>query len=269
MKRSLKELFDLKEKVIVLTGAAGLLGREYADILSEAGADVVLVDIKDTMDQEVELKHKYNTNPTSLMLDVSKEEDVKTMVGFLVIKYGKIDVLINNAIHPHTKEKKIVSLEETTIENWKNYIDVNLNGVFICCKIIGTLMEKQGFGNIINISSLYGIVGVDQRIYEGMTFNSPLSYAATKGAVITMSKWLASYWREKNIRVNVLSPGGVKSSKTYNLSEKFIENYSYRTILGRMADEYDYRGAILFLCSDASEYMTGSNLIIDGGWTAI
>jgi NAD(P)-dependent dehydrogenase (short-subunit alcohol dehydrogenase family) len=113
------------------------------------------------------------------------------------------------------------------------------------------------------------MVGVDQRIYEGMTFNSPLSYAATKGAIISMSKWLASYWREKNIRVNILSPGGVKSSKTYNLSEKFIENYSYRTLLGRMADEYDYRGAILFLCSDASLYMTGSNLIVDGGWTAI
>jgi len=266
MKKNLKELFDLKGKVIILTGAAGLLGREYADILAEAGADLVLVDIKPPVDI---LKENYGTNPLPCQIDISNEKQVKEMCDEVIKRYGKIDILINNAIQPHTKEKKIISLEETTLENWKSYIDVNLTGVFVCCKIIGSQMEKQGFGNIINISSIYGIVGVDQRIYEGMTFNSPLSYAATKGAVITMSKWLASYWRDKGIRVNCLSPGGVKSSKTYSLSEKFVENYSYRTILGRMANEWDYRGAMLFLCSDASEYMTGSNLIIDGGWTSV
>lgn len=260
MKRNIKELFDLNEKVVVLTGAAGLLGREYADILSKSGAFLVLVDIKPTKLESGSYLYRDT--------DISSEEQVQELCKYIVKTYGKIDILINNAIEPHTKEKHITPLHETSLEQWKRYLDVNLTGVFICCKIFGEQMEKQGFGNIINISSIYGIVGVDQRIYEGMTFNSPLAYAATKGAMISMTKWLASYWRGKGIRVNCLSPGGVKSSKTYNLSEKFVENYSYRTILGRMANECDYRGAMLFLCSDASEYMTGSNLIIDGGWTA-
>lgn len=269
MRKNIRELFNLENKVIVLTGAAGLLGQEYADILSEAGADVVLADIKPTDNQSLYLSEQYHTHPYAYQVDISSEKSVGLMCKDIILKYGKIDILINNAIEPHTKEKKITPLNEIKLDQWKRYMDVNLTGVFICCKVIGSQMEKQGFGNIINISSIYGIVGVDQRIYEGMTFNSPISYAATKGAVISMSKWLASYWRDKGIRVNILSPGGVKSSKTYNLSEKFIKNYSYRTILGRMASEWDYRGAMLFLCSDASEYMTGSNLIIDGGLTAI
>jgi NAD(P)-dependent dehydrogenase (short-subunit alcohol dehydrogenase family) len=269
MKRNIKELFNLEGKVIILTGAAGLLGQEYADILSEAGADVVLVDIKSTDNQVLHLMELYHTHPYSCQVDISSEEDVKLMCRNIILRYGKIDILINNAIEPHTKEKKITPLNEIKLDQWKRYLDVNLTGIFICCKVIGSQMEKQGFGNIINISSIYGIVGVDQRIYENMTFNSPISYAATKGAMITMSKWLASYWRDKGIRVNILSPGGVNSIKAYNLSPEFIKRYSEKTILGRMANEWDYRGAMLFLCSDASEYMTGSNLVVDGGWTAI
>jgi len=254
MKKNLKELFDLTGKIIILTGSEGLLGQEYKDILQEAGAKVIGLDIKDTADY---------------IADISNESQVMDTCNKIIEKYGKIDILINNAIEPHTQDKGIIPLTDIPLEKWKRYLDVNLTGVFICCKIIGKQMEKQGFGNIINISSMYGIVGVDQRIYEGMAFNSPISYAATKGAMISMTKWLASYWREKGIRVNCLSPGGVNSTKRYKLSQKFIDNYSYRTILGRMANEWDYRGAMLFLCSDASEYMTGSNLIIDGGFTAI
>jgi len=253
MKKDFKELFDLTGKIIILTGSEGLLGKEYKNILTQAGAKVITADIKETAE---------------CITDVSSEESVIRLCKYTIDKYGKIDILINNAIEPHTQDKGIIPLNEIDINKWKRYLDVNLTGAFICCKIIGEQMEKQGFGNIINIGSIYGIVGVDQRIYEGMEFNSPISYAATKGAIITMTKWLASYWRDKGIRVNCLSPGGVNSKSRYKLSQKFIDNYSYRTILGRMANEWDYCGAMLFLCSDASEYMTGSNLIIDGGWTA-
>jgi NAD(P)-dependent dehydrogenase (short-subunit alcohol dehydrogenase family) len=254
MKRNLKELFDLKGKVIILTGSEGLLGKEYKDILTEARANVITVDI----------------NPTAkYVVDITSEEQVKSMCEDIINKYGKIDTIINNAVLHHVDypEDMCRPFEETTLDIWKKALDVNLTGVFLCCREVGKQMIKQGYGNIINISSIYGNIGADQRIYENVPFNLPASYATTKGGILNLTRYLASYWRGKNIRVNCLSPGGVWVEEKH--SEEFRDNYAYRTCLGRMADKWDYRGAMLFLCSDASEYMTGANLIVDGGWTAV
>ncbi len=272
MRKNLRELFDMKGKAVLLTGACGLLGPEYTDILSDAGANVVLAyhdDRKIAEDLRKRVIKKYHTNPIIVYVDISDEESVKNMLQITLKEYGKIDVLINNAYYSHARNKMGMVFEETPLEKWKKALDVNMTGVFLCCKIIGKQMVKQGFGNIINISSMYGMVGSDQRIYENMEFNTPLSYGACKGAILNMTRYLASYWRGKNIRVNTLSPGGVYADDVYTLSDEFIKNYSYRTIIGRMAKKWDYRGAILFLASDASEYMTGSNLVVDGGWTAV
>jgi len=265
-KKPAKELFDLSGKVVVLTGAAGLLGTEYAEALSEAGASVVLADINEERCNSLakELGSKFDTSPMSISLDLNGKSSVERMVDTVVSKYSKIDILINNAVCNPLTEDFHAPFEEFSLENWDKVIAVNMTGVFLCCQAAGSQMVKQGYGNIINISSTYGLVGADQRIYGDSGINSSIVYAATKAAVLNMTRYLAAYWEGKNIRVNTLSPGGVYN----NQADEFVKNYSYRTILGRMAEKHEYRGAILFLASDASSYMTGANLVVDGGWTA-
>lgn len=233
---------DLIDKVIILTGSEGLIGKEYKKTLKNEGAIVIPVDIK-------------------LGIDITKEEHIKKIVKDTIKKYNKIDILINNVKSTDTFN---IAFEECSLKEWNSFININLTGVFICCKIIGIQMLKQGYGNIINIGSTYGIVGTDQRIYGDSGINSPVHYAAAKGAIINMTRYLAAYYAGKGIRVNCLSPGGVLT----NQDKEFITNYEYKTMLGRMAKKDDYNGAIIFLCSDVSKYMTGANLIIDGGWTA-
>ena len=174
---------------------------------------------------------------------------------------------INNAFYnPNQSKSSAAGFEKFPIELWNDVLKVNLTGVFLCCQSIGNVMIKQNNGVIINISSIYGMIGADQRIYGSSGLNSPVSYAASKGAIINLTRYLAAYWRGKNIRVNSLSLGGVEDKKY--MSKEFIKNYSNKTILNRMAKKNEYNAAILFLASDASSYMSGSNLIIDGGWTA-
>ena len=160
----------------------------------------------------------------------------------------------------------VTEFETFPIDIWQKALELNLTGVFLCCQEIGKIMAQQKNGVIINISSIYGISGADQRIYGKSNLNSPVSYAASKGAIINLTRYLAAYWHRKNVRVNTLTLGGVQDDSYQN--KEFIKKYSEKTMLGRMAKKEDYNGAILFLISDASSYMTGSNLIIDGGWTA-
>ena len=157
--------------------------------------------------------------------------------------------------------------EDYPLDLWNKVVETNLTGVFLCCQEFGKTMGKQKTGgSIVNISSIYGINGADQRIYGKSQLNSPPSYAATKGAIVNMTRYLAAYWHGKNIRVNTMTLGGVLD-KT-NMKKEFIDNYSKKTILGRMANSDEYNGALLFLLSNASSYMTGANLVLDGGWSA-
>ena len=268
-KNIIYDLFNLENKTVVLTGSSGRLGIQYADILSAAGANVILVDkeTKKNKKLEAELIRKHGTKPVTYTADISNKKDIIRMKNDILKKFKKIDVLINNAFYnPNQSKYSSVSLEKFPLELWNQVISVNLTGVFLCSQEIGSVMAKQKNGVIVNIASIYGLVGADQRIYGKSKLNSPVSYAATKGAVVNLTRYLAAYWNQKNVRVNTLSLGGVLD-ESY-MDKEFIKKYSEKTILGRMANKEEYKGALLFLASDASSYMTGANLVIDGGWTA-
>ena len=275
MKRvdDISKLFDIKNKNIVITGSSGLLGSQYAHTLSAVGANVILVDLAPSKNKKLEhsIVKKYGTKARSYVADISNLQEVKKLAQNVLKDFKKIDGLVNNAAYTSKGAKEqsdntSVPFENFPVKIWQKSIDINLTGVFFCSQVFGKMMVKQGKGVMVNIASTYGLVGADQRIYGKSGLNLPISYAATKGAVVNLTRYLAAYWSRKNIRVNTLSPGGVLDT-TYQ-DKKFIKKYSERTILGRMAKKNEYNGAMLFLISDASSYMTGANLIIDGGWTA-
>ena len=263
---NVKNIFDLTDKTVILTGAAGYLGGNYADGLSQSGANVVLADINYQGCKKLEhkIREKYDVDPLSVKLDLTQSKSINNLVSKITKKYSNIDVLINNAAYQGTPKIRTAGFENLTLETWNQAISVNLTGIFLLSQQIGKIMKNQKFGNIINISSIYGIVGADQRIYGKSGLNSAVFYAATKGAVLNLTRYLASFWNRTGIRVNTFSPGGVENKQDKN----FIKNYSKKTMIGRMARNDEYVGALIFLASDASSYMTGSNLIIDGGWTA-
>lgn len=263
--------FSLGNKVAVVTGALGLIGKHHCYALAESGANVVVCDLSGEM-----CRAFARTLPTDSMgfpMDVTDSSSIQIVMEEILEKYGHVDVLVNNAAINDMFETPALAAEKSKFENyplemWQKSIDVNMTGIFLCSQIIGTRMANQGKGSIINVSSTYGIVAPDQSIYrnkqdEQLFFKSP-AYPTTKGAVIAFTKFLATYWGETGVRVNALSPGGVENGQ----DSDFISNYASRTPLKRMAKPNDYKGAIVFLASDASDYMTGANLIVDGGWTA-
>jgi len=263
---NIHKLFDMKERVVIITGAAGLLGSQYAHGLSQAGANVVLADMNYSECKKIEQKliSKYDVSPLSIKLDLTDPKSIKSMISKTMKKYSKIDVLINNAADQGNPKLRTTKFEDFPLSYWNKAISVNLTGVFLCCQEVGKVMTRQKKGIVINISSTYGLVAPDQRIYGKSGQNSAVFYATTKSAILNLTRYLASYWQGKGIRVNTLSPGGVEK----NQDKFFVKKYSEKTMLGRMAKKDEYIGAILFLSSDASSYMTGSNLIVDGGWTA-
>ncbi|MCI0448698.1 MAG: SDR family oxidoreductase [Chlorobi bacterium] len=266
----MNDLFSLKNKVAVVTGAAGLLGKEHCSALAEAGASVVVTDIDENKSSEI--AGKLSNESCGFMLDVTDKKSISELKKFVLKKFGQIDILVNNAaindmFENSSAEAELSKFENYPLEMWRKSLDVNLTGVFLCSQILGSRMAEQGNGSIINIASTYGMVAPDQSLYkkpEGTQsfYKSPV-YSSTKGAVIMFTKFLAAYWGNKGVRVNSLSPGGVENSQ----DDYFIENYSRKTPLGKMSKPGDYRGAIVFLASDASSYMTGANLVVDGGWT--
>ncbi len=266
-----KDLFSLEGKVAVVTGALGLLGKNHCQALSEAGANVVAVDLN-----ESECRKFAESLPTKSMgveCNITKENSVKKLRAETLTKFNKIDILVNNAAINDMFENPNAAADKSKFENypidlWQKSLDVNLTGTFLCSQILGTEMAISGKGSIINIASTYGLVAPNQSIYKkengDQAFYKSPSYPVTKGAIISFTRFLAAYWGKKGVRVNTLSPGGVENKQ----EDYFIKNYSEHTPLGRMAQPTDYKGAIIFLASDASSYMTGANLVVDGGWTA-
>ncbi|UAY51522.1 SDR family oxidoreductase [Ferruginibacter albus] len=267
-----KNMFSLKGKVAIVTGACGLIGKEHCSALAEAGAFVVTADIN--KEQSEKVAAELGSEHLGIAVDVTSKDSLNAAKDAILKKYGRIDILVNNAAINDMFENPLLAGTQSMFENyplemWNKSWNVNVSGVFLCSQVFGTAMLEQGGGSIINIASTYGIVAPDQNIYknekgEQAFYKSP-AYPVTKSAVIGFTKFLASYWGKKNIRVNTLSPGGVENSQ----DEFFKSNYSNKTLLNRMASKEDYRGAIVFLASDASGYMTGANLVVDGGWTAI
>jgi len=263
---NVKKLFDLSEKTIVITGAAGLLGSQYSEGLAQAGANLVLTDINYHKCTKIakSLKKKYKVKILPVKVDVASKKSIQSMVKKTLRNFSKIDVLINNAINSEELKDRIIPLEKFSLSQWNKIISTNLTGTFLCCQEVGPVMLNQKKGVIINVSSIYGMVAADQRIYGKSKQNSTIAYGTSKSAILNFTRYLASYWRNTGIRVNTLSLGGVKNKQ----DPHFIKKYSYKTMMGRMAKKEEYIGAIIFLSSEASSYMNGANLVVDGGWTA-
>jgi NAD(P)-dependent dehydrogenase (short-subunit alcohol dehydrogenase family) len=271
--KSLPEYFDLSGRTAVVTGGAGLLGRQFCKTLAEAGAQVVVVDLnEDAAGQTAAGLSEAGYQVVAAPTNVTDPGSVKRMVETALSNFGRLDILVNSAaldpkFDPQQQGKHANSFEEYPLEAWNQALEVNLTGMFLCCQAAVRPMVEQGKGSIINICSTYGLAGPDQRIYqrEGQPPQyKPVYYSVTKAGVLGMTRYLATYYAGTEIRVNALTPGGVYN----NHDETFVQNYAYRTVVGRMARIDEMNGGLLYLASDASSYMTGSNLVIDGGWTA-
>lgn len=265
------KLFSLEGKTAIVTGALGLIGRQHCQALARYGAGVIVADLDG--ESSAAFAATLDTPSLGLTLDVTNADSITAARDRILDHFGHVDVLVNNAAINDMFENPTMAAEQSRFENyplsmWQQSLDANVTGVFLCSQILGTPMAQQGNGSIINVASTYGMVAPDQSLYrtpDGRQpfFKSP-AYPTTKGAVIAFTRFLAAYWGQAGVRVNTLSPGGVEN----NQQEYFVHNYSSRTMLGRMALPTDYQGALVFLASDASAYMTGANLVVDGGWTA-
>jgi NAD(P)-dependent dehydrogenase (short-subunit alcohol dehydrogenase family) len=274
---SLPAQFDLSGRVALVTGGAGLLGAEFCQTLAQAGAQVAVADLDAEAAQRVAagLNRPDSTTLHALAVesDVSQPESVQRMLETTLKTFGRLDILVNSAaLDPkfdpqHSQRGVSGAFEDYPLEAWHQALDVNLTGTFLCCQAAVAPMLEQGGGVIVNISSIYGLVGPDQRLYrrqgEPAQFK-PVYYSVTKAGVLGLTRYLATYYAGKNIRVNALTPGGVFNGH----DEQFLTAYAARTVLGRMAEKDELSGALLFLVSGASAYMTGANLVVDGGWTA-
>jgi len=265
-------LFSLEGKTAVVTGALGLIGQKHCEALAMAGANVIVADTDEHRSKE--FASELGGQHMGIDIDVTNKASVTNALNKAMTKYGSVDILVNNAAINDMFENPALAKDLSAFENYpldvfQRSLDVNITGVFLCSQVFGSAMAEQGSGSIINIASTYGMVGPDQTIYRNecgeQTFFKSAAYPVTKGAVINFTRFLAAYWGNKGVRVNTLSPGGVENGQ----NEFFIHNYTSKTLLGRMAKANDYQGALIFLASEASAYMTGANLVVDGGWTAI
>ena len=270
-----EDIFDLRERVALITGGAGKLGREFARTLAFAGADLIIsdLDLESCKGLAAEIASETNRRTMGMTCDVSAEDQVRTLFAQIDHGFGRLDILIANVMAKPADYYR--GFEDYPLETWNTVIGANLTGAFLCCREAASLMKRTGGGSIILTSSIYGLVGPDQRIYSGCQpisnpyggrhpLNAPGAYAASKGGLIAFARYLATLWAAVGTRVNVLIPGGVYDGQ----EDAFHEEYVKRTPLGRMAVWSDYNGAILFLASEASRYMTGASLVVDGGWTA-
>jgi 2-deoxy-D-gluconate 3-dehydrogenase len=270
---NLPDMFKLESSVAVVTGAAGLLGSEFSRTLAEAGATVVLADLDENgVRLCAEGLRSEGFQATHATIDVRDPGSVKALIEISLHNHHRLDILVNSAaldpkFDPGHHERTSNAFEDYPVEAWNQALDVNLTGMFLVSQAAVRPMLAQGGGVIINICSTYGLVGPDQRLYERDGHPpqfKPVYYSVTKAGVLGFTRYLATYYAGKNIRVNALTPGGVFNDH----DDEFVKKYAARTVLGRMARKDELNGALLFLASDASSYMTGANLVVDGGWTA-
>lgn len=263
---------EVAGKVAIVTGALGLLGREHCAALAEAGAHVVLTDVNaDALGAQAERLRTAGTPETlAIAADITSEQDVDALRDAVLERFGQIDVLVNNAAIDDkfgTDAAEESRFENYSLERFRRQLDVNVTGVFLCCQRLGSVMADRGRGSIVNVASTYGLVAPNQDLYRKedgeQAFFKGAAYPASKGAVLQLTRFLAAYWGERGVRVNALCPGGVEAGQ----DAYFRARYAERTPLKRMAAPGDYRGALLFLAGDASSYMTGASLVVDGGFT--
>jgi len=269
------EQFHLEGRVAIITGGAGMLGVMHAEAIAEVGGYPVLADIDETsaIREAKKVADKYGAVCLGIKTDITNKDEIQALCDVVLQKFGRVDILINNAANdPKVKANDDGTwsrFENFPLELWNQDISVGLTGAFLCSQVIGAEMANRNGGVILNISSDLGVIAPDQRIYfkQGLPAEKqpvkPVSYSVVKSALIGLTKYLATYWADKNIRVNALCPGGVQSDQP----DEFLEKVVFRIPMERMAQKDEYKGAVLFLVSDASSYMTGATLIIDGGRT--
>ena len=266
------DLFSLSGKVVLVTGGAGLLGQVFCQAFADSGADVAVVDIDDQVAKSVaaNIATKSGRKVRGIGCDITSSETVSKMVKTVVSELGRIDVLINNAASKGSSlDEFFKPFEDYSLQTWREVMSVNIDGLFLVAQAVGKQMKLQGGGSIIQTSSIYGVVAPDQRIYEGSEYNgrpinTPAVYSASKAAVLGLTSYLSTYWANSGIRVNSLTPGGISSGQ----NKTFDEKYSNRVPLRRMGQASELVGALIYLASDASSYVTGQNIIVDGGLSA-
>ncbi len=260
-------LFDLTDRIAIITGGGGLLASEHAIALNSFGAKVILTDNNiEKCNSAIAYLKDNNVAAIARFCDVTSKDSWEKLLDEVIKEYGKIDILINNAGFTNQSKSKNfdASFEDFPLEDWNAIMDVNLTGTFLGCQTIGKQMLLQGKGSIINISSLYGVVSPNHKIYPGTGIFQPVAYSVSKHGVISLTKYLATLWAEKGIKVNSITPGGI-----FNGHEGlFLERFKQLNPIGRMSEKTELQGAIVYLASDASSYVIGHNLIVDGGWTA-
>ncbi|MCK5579891.1 MAG: SDR family oxidoreductase [Candidatus Omnitrophica bacterium] len=265
--KELKDLMDLKGRVALITGGAGHLGYAIAESLAELGAHIVLLDCDMRMieKQKARLIKKYKVKVSSLCVDLEDEVAIKKVPSWIKKECHRLDILVNCAALVGTTKLEGwgVPFEKQNIDTWRRALEVNLTSIFVLTQACRGFLKKSKHGAVINISSTYGMVGPDMGLYEGTELGNPAAYAASKGGLIQLTRWLASNLAP-DVRVNTISPGGIYRKHT----DPFLSRYISRTFLKRMATEEDFKGAAAYLASDLSRYVTGHNLVVDGGWTA-
>jgi NAD(P)-dependent dehydrogenase (short-subunit alcohol dehydrogenase family) len=243
----------LKDKIIVVTGGSGLIGKAIVHDIQKKGGLAINADI--AFDSNLQTKN--------VLMDITDDNSIHQGIDLIIRQFGHIDGLVNNA-YPRTKDWGN-KFEEVSPDSWRKNVDMQLNSCFVLCKKVLESMTKRKSGSIVNIASIYGVVGNNFNVYEGTTLTSPAAYSAIKGGIINFTRYLASYFGKDNIRINCVSPGGIFDHQ----NPIFIQNYEHIVPLKRMGKPEDIAPAVSFLLSDEANYITGHNLIVDGGWTAI
>ncbi|MCA1988495.1 MAG: SDR family oxidoreductase [Desulfarculus sp.] len=265
--RPLKELMDLRGRVALITGGAGHLGSAMAEALAELGAAVAILDLDPTACQEraAAIAQAHDVPSLGLACDLADEAATRAMPEKVAQTLGGLDILINCAAFVGTSQLEgwVTPFAQQSAETWRAALEVNLTAAFVLTQAAAPLLAAQGSGSVINVASIYGILGPDLRLYEGTAMGNPAAYAASKGGLLQLTRWLATVLAPR-VRVNGISLGGVWR----NQPEIFVERYQARTPQGRMASEDDIKGAAAYLASDLSAYVTGHNLVVDGGWSA-
>ena len=258
------EIFDLSGRVALITGGAGHLGGVFARTLAGAGARVALLDLDPARVEAraAELREAGAPPVLALTADVGREDEMAVAITRVGEIFGRLDVLVNNAAAKSANF--FAPVRDFPVEEWDDVLRINLTAMFLSVRAAEPLLVAAGKASVVNVASIYGVSAPDQRIYDGVTFNTPAIYSASKAGVVGLTRYLATYYADKGIRCNVITPGGVFAGQP----DRFVQHYNARTPLGRMARAEEMGPALLYLASDASSYVTGHNLLVDGGWTA-
>lgn len=259
-----KQKFDLTNRVIVISGGCGLIGRAFCEAVAQFGGNVVVADIAAANPAEMAagLQLRNNIKCIGIELEVENKASVNKLKEAVLAEFGKIDGLVTG--HQNKSHLIFEPFEEVKEENWDKVVEVNLKGTFLLCQIIGSHMANSGGGAIVNIPSTYSVVAPNQNLYKGTKMGCPAPYSASKGGIDALSQYLATYWAAKHVRVNMITPHGVWN----NHEEKFEQNFAQFSPMQRMSYNHEVAPALVYLLSDASSYVTGNNMLVEGGWTA-